>query len=540
MANKLSASAAIQPLDYSVMHQINLSRYGGAVVREIIGLLNEADAEILDKISKRGEKGPFTTARLKALFVELGQMNYEAHVEAGKKMSREMRDFALQEAEATSEILQNQVYGHFNIVQPTEEQLFAIVDKAPVTVGPDRSLLLEEIFESLAAGKEEAIRGAIRLGMVEGETVPDMVRRLRGTRAARFTDGILEVSRRHAATMVRTIVNHTSNRAVQLTYAANSDVVKKWEFLSVLDSRTTITCASLNGREFPLGQGPIPPRHPNCRSFQLPVLATWRELGIDLDELPPAVRASKDGPVSADLSFTDWLRGQDYDVQKDILGATRAKLFREGGLPVTRFTDRAGVAYDLTELKERNTKAFERVFSGSPEPVKKAPSKKIAATSLKAAEDEIRALPYEKCRAFDLDGNLIFKKTGEKSQITFTREEAAKFKDAIFTHNHPSGSSFSLQDVITSRSTDMAEIRAVGTQYDHSLKRHEVTGWGRSDGPTAQSIYTKARSEIQAEYDKLHTQGTLTQAMIDDFHHAIIERYAEKAGLTYTRTKVTT
>jgi SPP1 gp7 family putative phage head morphogenesis protein len=351
-----------QLLDYSVMHQINLSRFAGKQVRDVITLLNTADTELLDKISKRGERGPFTTARLKPLLTEIQQINADTYATAHNQMKKAMFDFAESEAETTAALLTKQTFTHFNIVQPNAEQLLAIVDRTPVTVGPDKSLLLEEVFLSLAAGKEEAIRGTIRLGMVQGKTVDQMVRRLRGSRAARFTDGVLEVSRRHAESMARTVVNHTSNRAVQMTYAANQDVVKGWEFLATLDARTTITCASLNGREFPIGQGLIPPQHVRCRSFALPVLKTWRELGIDLDELPPSVRASKDGPVSTQLSFSNWLKGQPHSVQKDILGATRAKLFREGGLTVDQFTDNAGVVYDLKELKARNKAAFDRVF----------------------------------------------------------------------------------------------------------------------------------------------------------------------------------
>jgi hypothetical protein len=350
-----------QLLDYSIHHQVNLGRYSGKVVRDILALLNDADKEILAKIIARGEDGTFTAARLKKLLSELREMTGETYRQAHNELKTAMLDFGTAEAAATAAVLTAQVPVTFNIVQPTVEQLAAIVSKVPITVGPDKKLLLEEIFDSLAKGKEEAIRGAIRLGMVEGETVPQMVRRLQGSRASRYTDGIFEKDRRNAEAIVRTVVNHTSNHAAQLTFEKNSAVVSKWKFLATLDSRTTIICASLSGTEWPIGQGPLPPRHVRCRSFQIPVLKSWRELGIDMDEMPVSTRASKDGPVRADITFDAWLRGQDSDVQKDILGATRAKLFKEG-LKIDRFTDRAGVVYDLKELEARNKAAFRKVF----------------------------------------------------------------------------------------------------------------------------------------------------------------------------------
>ena len=350
-----------QLLDYSIHHQVNLGRYSGKVVRDILALLNDADKEIQAKILARGEDGTFTAARLKKLLAELREMTGEAYRQAHNELKTAMLDFAGTEAAATVSLLAAQVPVTFNIVQPTAEQLAAIVSKAPVTVGPDKKLLLEEIFTSLAKNKEEAIRGAIRLGMVEGESVDALVRRLRGTRAGQFKDGVLEAGRRHCEAICRTVVNHTSNQAMQLTYKANSAVVAGWIFLSTLDGRTSLICASLSNTEWPIGEGPIPPRHPNCRSVSLVKPKTWRELGIDMDEMPVSTRASKDGPVRADITFDAWLRGQDADVQKDILGASRAKLFKEG-LKIDRFTDRAGVVYDLPELKKRNEAAFKKVF----------------------------------------------------------------------------------------------------------------------------------------------------------------------------------
>lgn len=351
-----------QLLDYSIRHQINLGRYASRVVRDILALLNDADKEILAKIISRGEDGTFTAARLKKLLAEIREMTGETYRQAHNELKTAMLDFGTAEAAATAAVLTAQVPVTFNIVQPTVEQLAAIVSKAPVTVGPDKKLLLEEIFDSLAAGKEEAIRGAIRLGMVEGESIDSLVRRLRGTRAGQFKDGVLEAGRRHCEAICRTVVNHTSNQAMQLTYKANSAVVKGWVFLATLDGRTSIQCRSLSGTKHPVGQGPIPPIHVNCRSVAIPELRTWRELGIDMDEMPASTRASKNGPVRADISMDEWMRTQSKDDIKDMLGPTRAKLFLEGNLKVDRFADRAGVVYDLKELKARNEAVFKRVF----------------------------------------------------------------------------------------------------------------------------------------------------------------------------------
>ena len=87
-----------------------------------------------------------------------------------------------------------------------------------------------------------------------------------------------------------------------------------------------------------------------------------RALDIDLPEVvvKGRTRASKDGPVSADLTFSDWLRGQPESVQNQILGATRAKLFRANQIDVDRFTNNKGVVLSLDALRKKDAAIFKR------------------------------------------------------------------------------------------------------------------------------------------------------------------------------------
>lgn len=338
--------------DATVQMQIRTGRYASKTVRDIIGLLNQADADILRKIA--ATDAPFTKARLAALLKEIRTAYREIYSEAGSELKQQMLDFAGVRADQTAALIATQLPVNYNIIQATAEQLRAIVDVAPVTVGPDKKLLLEEIFTSLSNGKEEAIRGAIRLGLVQGETVDQMVRRIKGTRAAQYKDGILEVHRRHAESIVRTVTNHVSNQAMQATYANNADVVKGWVFTSTLDGATSLTCRSLAGTVWPIGKGPIPPRHVRCRSVAVPEIKSWRELGFDVDELPPGMRSSKDGLVRSDISMDEWMRTQSKSEILDMLGKTRADLFTSGKLKISSFSDNRGVVYTLEELKKKH------------------------------------------------------------------------------------------------------------------------------------------------------------------------------------------
>ena len=77
----------------------------------------------------------------------------------------------------------------------------------------------------------------------------------------------------------------------------------------------------------------------NCRCLILPYF------NIEGD-----TRASKDGYVDADITFDDWLKDQDEKTQKDVLGATRYKMFKDG-VKISQFVDN-GKVLTLDELNE--------------------------------------------------------------------------------------------------------------------------------------------------------------------------------------------
>jgi hypothetical protein len=122
----------------------------------------------------------------------------------------------------------------------------------------------------------------------------------------------------------------------------------------------TPICQGLDGKVFPLDSGPRPPAHINCRSATVPVLKSWREMGIDRDEVPAGTRASMNGQVAATETYGEWLRKQPAAVQEEALGKAKARLFRDGGLTVDRFAAPTGRAYTLDELRAREARAFEK------------------------------------------------------------------------------------------------------------------------------------------------------------------------------------
>jgi len=353
-----TAKISEELFSFLMKEQISTAYFANTQVANTVGLLNDAMKDITAKIIHRGQDGTFTTARLNSLLAEVRQMIDDSYREAEKQLHSKLGGFAVHQAESTTAVLSAQVPVAYSAVALNPAQIAAMTDGAPIG-----GKLLSEWWQSLSSSMATKTAQQIRLGVVEGESVIDIVRRLAGS-AKDYEPGIWSIVRRETEAVVRTAVAGIANNAALATYAQNSDIVKGWVYVSTLDSRACPVCFSQSGRAFPLEEGPLPPRHVNCRCFAAPQIKTWKELGVDLAEMPVSQRASANGPVRGDITYGEWFKGQDKPTQVDILGPTRQKLYASGGLAVDAFTTNKGKLLTLDALKERNAAAFSLAFGG--------------------------------------------------------------------------------------------------------------------------------------------------------------------------------
>lgn len=246
--------------------------------------------------------------------------------------------------------------GKKRIKTPPAEKAFREANKRPVQATGE---LLEHLVRDFATRAVTRINNVVRIGYEQGLTVPQIVSAIRGTKALRFKDGVTEVTRRQASTVVRTAVQHVASTARQVTWEKNSDLVQGVEWVSTLDGRTTTQCRSLDGKKFKLDEGPRPPIHANCRSTTAPDLDPAFDF---LDE--GATRSAAGGPVDANQTYYAWLKSQDSAFQDSVIGPTRGKLLRDGGLTSEQFAalqlDKNWQPLTLDEMKKLEPLAFQR------------------------------------------------------------------------------------------------------------------------------------------------------------------------------------
>ena len=152
-------------------------------------------------------------------------------------------------------------------------------------------------------------------------------------------------------------------------YRKSPDIIKSILWLATLDASTRPECRIRDGKEYSLeafesighavpwrgGPGKI---LPNCRCIALPVLRSWRELGIPIDDMPRGTRASMGGQVAGDLYYPRWIEMQPVDTQERVLGLERSLLIRMGGLCYSDFHACDGVFLNLDELRQLHVLAF--------------------------------------------------------------------------------------------------------------------------------------------------------------------------------------
>jgi hypothetical protein len=392
-ANELYFLAALR-------HQVAIRRYTTHAVKETLRLLELADRELAQKLAERlGTTLPvspteFTSMRWRRLLDDMASARKTILAELERRTTTDLAEQAVIEAKFEENMLKVAIPVEVTFAAVSLDQLRAAVEAKPF-----QGKLLGQWFESLAAGDRDRLLQAIQLGVAQGETIPQVIRRVIGTKANNYADGVLSITRRNAEAVVRTAINHTSNEAREAVWEANQDIVawKRWS--STLDGRTSAICRARDGKGIAVGTKPLPggvdpvlprgakpPAHVNCRSVLVAVIDGVGILGnrpfvvdtrrreqreVDFREI--AKKEGKDirtvrrewadrniGRVPATTTYQEFLKKQSPKFQDEVLGEKKGKLFREGGLKVDQFVDRAGNELSLDQLRQTQPEAWRR------------------------------------------------------------------------------------------------------------------------------------------------------------------------------------
>lgn len=402
---------------FAAHHAIFLERYKGSVVRQILTLLNRLDSDLVRQLSQNLSEAGTNRRRLETLLAQLRAINNTIATRIQTELEAELRPFVAQEITTQAESIHEAIKLDLAIYAPSPEQLYVSAIADPFAGGR----MLSEWIESFSEARQSRIRDQIRIGFASGEGIDQIVRRIRGSRANQFRDGILEISRRDARTITRSAIAHMAAEVRERTYAANSHIIDdKVQWNATLDGRVTVAiCAPRDGKIYrisdrkPVGhdlswRGGPGNAHPNCRSVSIPITRSFRSMGLALDEPPPGTRpfvafenprddqgnlirlskpASKMsvaeytrelkragvsderinaiksrliGQVPAQVDYEKFLRGKSRSFVASVLGDKKAKLFLDGGVSLRDLVTKQGDELTLSELRVKERAAWKK------------------------------------------------------------------------------------------------------------------------------------------------------------------------------------
>ncbi len=339
----------------NVKHRYALDDYEIQALKPLLKAVSQAQREILQRIEQRAASLPeWSEERALALLDELSDLTLGIQTRINGDISG-----MASHAGAESYLLHNDVVSFggkvldFNNVALSAGQIAQLIEKTPV----GGKLLNEWIRSSFDWRLQEEIQQEITAGLLQGEGYPGLVRRL--------GQGF-DLTKQDAISVARTYVQSVNCNAQMDVYRANKQVVKGWRWTAVMEPGygktgrgTCIICQSLDGREYAVDDPGAPPlpNHLRCRCMAIPTLISWRELGLDMDEMkdvfrPYTIRPDKNIDAGGKREilevgfhqgdYASWFATRDRAFQLNAVGPGRLELLESGKVKFEDLVDRSG------------------------------------------------------------------------------------------------------------------------------------------------------------------------------------------------------
>ena len=332
-----------------IKYQIDLEKYKNGQADEIIRLLDKANADIAKMIKKTSSVS--TKARYKEISRKLKEIAeaLKEKVETGTDLDG-IIDFELKKQEKilglAKQYIKDVEGGRIDFLYPSVEQIKTSALSKPIDT--KYGLTFQSYLEGIATGLYNTWDSALRTGYMTGQTTQQIVRNVLGapTQAGKLIDrGTMQALRNSVYANTRTALQSFANETRNRVYKENEEYFGegkyKYKYLATLDARTCLVCGELDGKLFEnLEDIPPLPQHRGCRCVVVPYF-----------DITGDKRESKNGYVDSKVTFQEWLEDEDEKTQREVLGATRFKMFQDG-VKIKDFVDN-GEVLTLDELRKK-------------------------------------------------------------------------------------------------------------------------------------------------------------------------------------------
>lgn len=353
MPTGAQASAAAEELAERLSRRAVLgSRYDAGLARDVIRLLTSLESDLAGQIAQMDITGVARASaqrqRLQKLLDQAREVIRDTYRRVRVMTERSYDELWEIEADATRAAMNGSFRSagiRLDAALPTDSYMAALAEE---------NLVLGQPATDFWARQEQSLRGAFRgqmeIGLQSGETVDQLIRRLRGgMRNGARVPGIMDTSRANAAALVRTSAASVGNEARLAVFDNNLDVIDEYVHLSKLDTRTSPTCVGRAGKRWtardrqPIGHSfpfQTPPLHFNCRS-----VIVVRVVG---------------GALPTEQNGQQWFDSLSPTDQNTVFGRGRADLYRSGDISLRQLFDQSGRPIPLADMRSDERNAGDR------------------------------------------------------------------------------------------------------------------------------------------------------------------------------------
>ena len=285
--------------------------------------------------------------------------------------------------------------------------------------------------------------------------------------------------------LVRTESNYCTNQAELRGYAAAG--IEKYEYSALEDNRTSDICKALDGKVFDIKDAVVgvnyPPMHPFCRSSTVPVIQTAEDIQSEIDE-----------------------RIESWHIPE--------------GMSLDEFVERVnnGELEQIREEQNGETVSESDAISDF--------ERKIYTSD---TEHGLVVYPDGATKEFGGDEHTVM---GDKSELS-------KMEGATFTHNHPSGVTFSTTDIGNGIVTgNLSELRAVTPSGEVHILHNN--GASIEDRRKFNALYSENQKKAINIANSKISRGEVfdKEAFVSERKEKWLTENAEKYGLSYEKTNI--
>lgn len=161
---------------------------------------------------------------------------------------------------------------------------------------------------------------------------------------------------------------------------------------------------------------------------------------------------------------------------------------------------------------------------------------KEAKKELMKSEKSIANREKETMEIYSSSGKFIMAKRGDVNSVRLSVLDYPKLKNAVVTHNHPSGGSFSYKDLRFLKNMPISELRVSTSDCVYYIRKPVKWPNEIKSSDQLEKAINEIRNELRPKYEKLYNNGKITKTQRHIMYsHDVNKAFAERYGLDYGR-----